>query len=262
MSFVLGFPRAAVAELFYTINYHQKPVNKSQLYDLVGEFSQELDEITFMHEVVRVLNEVERSPFHRRVKMLGVREENAPPEIRERMTISQAFLIDYLVNTISRGAMRSNAFPPIFLYHYIEPKRHAAIIRFLLNFFSAVRSARAADWENPAASVICNSIGVGALIRVMHFLYVKMFVGELRQDPDVLKDVETSLLVERLRGIEDVDFSKQEWSGASSGGALNHLMKRAVTSIHYFEAATYDEFLEEYKSRYLAPFKKWLVANT
>lgn len=258
VSFMLGFPRAVVAELFYTINYTQRPVNKSLLYDLMGEFSYELDEITFMHEIVRVLNAVDRSPFYRRIKMLGVVERDATPEIKAKMTISQAFLIDYLVNTISKDAMRSNTYPPIFLYYYQDEKKHPYIIRFLANYFQAIRGIRNSDWENPAESIICNSIGVGALIRVMHFIFLKMFVTEFVQNPLKIQEVGTNELIDKLKGIENVDFSKEKWAGLSSGGALNNLMKEIVSNIYYLEAPSYDEFIREYRSDYLAPFKNWL----
>lgn len=258
VSFMLGFPPAVVAELFYTINYEQKSVNKSLLYDLMGEFSYELDEITFMHEIVRVLNAVDKSPFYRRIKMLGVVEKEATPEIKAKMTISQAFLIDYLVNTISKDAMRSPTYPPIFLYYYQDDERHPYIVRFLLNYFKAIRRKREVNWENPATSIICNSIGVGALIRVMHFVFLKMFVDQFAQDPLGIQEVGVAELTEKLNGIEDVDFSKQHWAGISSGGALNNLMKDIVINLHYLEAPGYDEFINQYRANYLAPFKKWL----
>jgi len=258
VSFMLGFPRAVVAEFFYTINYNQKPVSRSILYDLMGTFSYELNEITFMHEVVRVLNEVERSPFYRRIKMLGVVERSATPAIRSRMTISQAFLIDYLVNTISKDAMQSNTYPPIFLYYYQDKNKHSYIIKFLLNYFQAIRKTRNNDWENPQVSIICNSIGIGALIRVMHFIFLKMFIVDFAKDPRKIEGVGMTQLEEKLSGIEHVNFSKEKWAGVSSGGALNNLMKEIVSSIKYLEAPEYNKFIDNYKVAYVGPFKEWL----
>lgn len=262
VSFMLGFPRAVVAEFFYTINYEQKPVNKSILYELMGEFSYELNEITFMHEMVRVLNVVDKSPFYRRIKMLGVVEKEATFEIKEKMTISQAFLIDYLVNTISKDAMRSPTYPPIFLYYYQDKEKHTQLIRFVLNYFKAIRRKMEAAWENPESSIICNSIGIGALIRVMHFIFIKIFVAEFEQDPDKIQELDIEKITEKLAGLEDVDFSKSKWSGMSSGGTLNNLVKDIVTKLNYLEATDYDEFIRKYRSDYLALFKQWLSSVT
>lgn len=258
VSFMLGFPPAVIAELFYTINYEQKSVNRSLLYDLMGEFSYELDEITFMHEIVRVLNAVDKSPFYRRIKMLGVVEKEVTLEIKAKMTISQAFLIDYLVNTISEDAMRSPTYPPIFLYYYQDDTKHPYIVRFLLNYFQAIRRRMESDWENPVESIVCNSIGIGALIRVMHFIFLKMFSVEFSQDPLKIQEIDVAKLTDKLTGIEDVDFSKGKWAGISSGGALNNLVKEIVSKVRYLEATSYDEFIMEYRANYLTPFKNWL----
>lgn len=258
VSFMLGFPRAVVAELFYTINYEQKSVNKSLLYDLMGEFSYELNEITFIHEIVRVLNAVEKSPFFRRIKMLGVVERGVSPEVKAKMTISQAFIIDYLVNTIKKDALKSPTYPPIFLYYYQNKETHTTIIRFILNYFQAIRRIRENDWDNPSESIICNSIGIGALIRVMHFIFVKMFSDKFTRDPNRIQELDVVKLMDQLSGLEDADFSKVTWSGISSGGALNNLVKEIVSKLHYLEAPSYSEFIMEYRADYLAPFKTWL----
>lgn len=96
VSFIIGYDKSTLAKLFYTINYTQKSVNKSLLYHLSGEFSRDLDKITFMHELVKILNEIDKSPFYKKVKMLGSVPRDLPNEVKRNMTISQAFLIDYL----------------------------------------------------------------------------------------------------------------------------------------------------------------------
>ncbi|GAI47094.1 unnamed protein product, partial [marine sediment metagenome] len=157
-------------------------------------------------EIIRVLNAVEKSPFFRRIKMLGIVEKEAPPEIKAKMTISQAFLIDYLVNTIKPDAMRSPTYPPIFLYYYQNKGKHTAIIRFILNYFQAIRKKRESDWDNPSESIICNSIGIGALIRVMHFIFVKMFSDKFEGDPHRIQGIDVASLMDQLSGLEEVDF--------------------------------------------------------
>ena len=262
VSFMLGFPRAVVAEFFYTINYEQKSVNRSILYELMGEFSYTLNEITFMHEIVRALNVVEKSPFYRRIKMLGVVEKEATFEIKAKMTISQAFLIDYLVNTISTDAKRSPTYPPIFLYYYQNVEKHTLIIRFIFNYFQSIRKRMEDIWDDPESSIICNSIGIGALIRVMHFIFIKIFVTELGKDPNRIQELDVGRLTNILDGLENVNFSKSKWSGMSSGGTLNNLIKDIVTKLNYLETTDYDEFIAIYRSDYLTPFKKWLNSIT
>ena len=261
VTFIIGFNRSVIAELFYTINYTQKPVNRSLLYHLMGEFSRELDEITFMHEAVRILNEVTQSPFYKRIKMLGTVDEKASDEEKAKMTISQAFLIDYLKTTISESA-RKSVYPPIFLYYYKDEKQRIEIIRFLMRYFGAIKQLRQEDWEHPAQSIICNTLGVGAFIRVLHFLFVKMFVEEFNNDPSKLRDVKVDNLVTKLRGIENVDFSKEgEFGRGASAGGLNKLKEELVEKIAYFDTRSYNDFYGEYRSNYLARYRDWLGNN-
>lgn len=258
VSFIVGFGRSVIAELFYTINYEQKAVNKSLLYHLSGEFSRELNEITFMHETVRMLNELEQSPFYKRVKMLGTVDKGVSKPEREMMTISQAFLIDYFLGTISEVA-KNSVYPPILLYYYKCEKEQIEIARFLMKYFTAIRELQSEDWENPSQSIICNTLGVGAFIRVLYFLYVKMFIEEFNNDPLKIKEVKVDDLVSKLKGIEKVDFSKEgEFGRGASAGSLNKLKEAIVESMPYFETPSYEEFYERYKANYLASYRYWL----
>jgi DGQHR domain-containing protein len=262
VSFIVGFSWSVVAKLFYTINYTQKAVNKSLLYHLTGEFSPELDEITFMHETVRALNEVSQSPLFKRIKMLGTVDYSLPPEDRKKMTISQAFLIDYLHNTISIGAI-NRIYPPIFLYYYQRREKwRVEIVRFLMKYFEAIRESRRNDWDNPTESIICNTLGVGAFIRILHFLFVKMFITDFDKNPSMITEVTVPYLVSKLKGIDKVDFSKSgEYGRVASGGSLNKLRGELVEKIIYFGKPTFDDFIEEYRQAYLGEYKQWLKAN-
>lgn len=101
IAFIIGYDRSVIATQFYKINYEQKPVNKSLLYQLTGEFSREITEISFMHNVVKLLNELEDSPFYGRVKMLGRTPKNLTADERRKLSISQAFMIDSMIRFVS-----------------------------------------------------------------------------------------------------------------------------------------------------------------
>ena len=138
VSFILEYDRSVIANLFYTINYTQKSVNKSLLYHLMGEFSNELNEITFMHETVKLLNVAEISPFRKRIKILGYVPQELTQDEKEKVTLSQAFLVDYLSPTISSQS-KNSIHQPIFLYYFKRGKDQIEIIRFIIKFFSAIK---------------------------------------------------------------------------------------------------------------------------
>jgi DGQHR domain-containing protein len=263
VSFILGYDKSVLAKLFYTINYEQKPVNRSVLYHLSGEFSLELTEIKFMHEVVKILNEFKNSPFYRRIKMLGVIPEDTPEGKRKKVTVSQAFLIDYLKPTITEKNKERSIYPPIFLHYYKKEKDQIEIIRFLIKYFDAIRSLVPKGWDDPQNNIISKTIGVGALIRVLHYFFTKMFIEEFKSDPSKIKTIRTAELKTKLKGIEKIDFSKTGPFGEIGGAAgLNALKEKIIEQCTYFEKKSYARFIEIYTKAYLDKFRKWLQKYT
>lgn len=261
VAFIIEVDRSIVAKQFYTINYHQKPVNKSLLYHLSGEFSDELNEITFLHEAVKILNEIEYSPFFKRIKMLGIIPKDLEPEEKEKMTISQAFLIDYLKRTIVKSA-KGSIYTPIFLYYFKNKDLQIEIIRFLIKYFEAIKGLKPHDWDNPQESIICKTIGVGAFIRVLHFIFVKIFIDKFNEQPDKIKGLKVNDLKSIMEGIEDIDFSKEgQFGGIASAGSLNKLKENIIEKVDYLEGTTYADFLSNFKESYLNKFKKWMHDN-
>ena len=226
ITFILQFDRPVVAKLFYTINYTQKSVNKSLLYHLSGEFSREIDIITFWHEAVKILNEIKHSPFYRRIKMLGTIPTDLSQKEKELMTLSQGFLIDYLKETTSEYAKKS-IHKPIFLYYYKNKDLQIEIIRFLIKYFKAVAEIMKEEWDSPKTSIISKTIGVGALIKVLHFLFIKVLFDEFKGDFNKSIKVNKDFLISKLKGIESIDFSSTGiYGGVTSAGGINKLKKR------------------------------------
>jgi DGQHR domain-containing protein len=258
VSFIIDFDRSVIAKLFYTINYEQKSVNKSLLYHLTGEFSDELDELTFMHNVVKVLNELDSSPFYNKIKMLGKNPSTATQAEKEHLTISQAFLIDYLIKSISKNS-RNSTFQPIFLYYYRHREMQIEIIRFLIKYFDAVRDLKKQDWNNPSGSILTKGMGLAALIKVMHFLFVHIFVNDWKFNPEKIKDITKKYLAASLSGIENVDFSKAgEFGGVGSGGTINKLTQRIIENLKFSEGHGYKDYVDRFKKSEWMEFKNWL----
>lgn len=253
VSFLLDYDRSVIAKQFYTINYSQKSVNKSLLYHLTGEFSQDLDEITFLHEVVKLLNENNRSPFYKRIKMLGSAPRHLDKEVRKKMTLSQAFLIDYLIYSI-KDRKANSVIQPIFKYYYDNNKYD--IVRFLISYFTAIKKVLP-EWDNPENSILSKTIGVGALLKVLNFLFLKIFFDEgLDRNPKKISKIKSDFLVEKLEGINKTDIAR--FSGGSSAGTVNQLKALMLENINYFgfnSYTDYKDFENSFKSQYSLKFK-------
>ncbi len=255
LSLFIGFDRAIVAQQFYTINYEQKPVNKSILYHLMGEFSDEIDEITVLHNFTRLLNEYEKSPFHHRIKMLGKIPKNA--EDRHLYSISQAFIIDELIKTISKKSINS-FYQPCFLYYFIHKDLQIEIVKFIMRFFNVVKELRD-DWNEPNESILSKGMGVAALIKVLQLLLPILFIEKFEKDAAKLIKLDKESLKSYLEGIENVDL--EPFSGQGSAGSISKIKEAFIEGISFFDCTSYSVFEETYKDKYLKEYKEWNSAN-
>ncbi len=84
-----------IAEIFFQINYHQKPVNKFLVFDLLGISEKIFPQYYLLHNVVKKLNEEINSPFYNQIKMLGSGDEiNLLDKIKNVLNL-KASLNDY-----------------------------------------------------------------------------------------------------------------------------------------------------------------------
>ena len=263
VAFIIGFDRSVIAQQFYTINYEQKPVNKSLLYHLTGEFSTDLDELTFMHNTVKILNELDYSPFFKRIKMLGVNPPDASQEEKQLLSISQAFLIDALIRTISKSAI-SSLYQPIFLYYYLKDDLQIEIVRLLIKYFKAVDHL-CQDWDNPQKSILSKGMGVGALIKVLHLIFPIIFVDEWKMQPEEIKNYSEEDFRRILKGLKNVDFSKDgEFGGVGSAGSINRIKEQIIEKLEFLSDDSFDKFQETFKKEgeYYEKFNTWLKSNS
>ncbi|MEG6550216.1 DGQHR domain-containing protein [Desulfocurvibacter africanus] len=258
VSFILGYDRSILAQLFYTINYTQKSVNKSLLYHLTGEFSKDLDQITYLHEFVKVLNESQASPFYKRIKMIGKKDKTLAPEEQQLMTLSQAFLIDYLKYTIQiRDNYRDSH--PIFLYYYKNKKGFLAV-RFVMRYFMAVESLMPAQWSRPNSSILSKTLGVGALLKAMNFVFIKCFIDNaLDDDPENIDLIKTATIKSTLDGIQNVDWDI--YSKSSSAGQVNKLKRELLSKMSCFQDKADPQQSQDFQEKYIKPFTYWLSSS-
>lgn len=258
IAFIIGFDRSVIAKQFYTINYEQKSVNKSLLYQLTGEFSHDLDELTFLHNSVKLLNELIDSPFYGRVKMLGKTPKNVSQNIKERLSISQAFLIDSSMRLISKNAI-GTSMPPIFLKYYKNKNEHILIIKIIARFFNAVEKIKP-DWNNPKESIISKGMGVTALLRVLNIIFPIIFVKEMQGNWENIELLKAQDFEKILIGLENVDFSTEgPYGKTGSGGSISKIKNDILSKLEYLgKPIDIQEFEKTNYTVYILPFNNKL----
>jgi len=259
IAFIIGFDRSVIAKQFYTINYEQKSVNKSLLYQLTGEFSHDLDELTFLHNTVKLLNEFTDSPFYGRVKMLGKTPKNVPQDIKDKLSISQAFLIDSSMRLISPNAI-GTPMPPIFLRYYKNKSEHINIIKTIARFFDAVKKIQP-DWNSPKESIISKGMGVTALLRVLNIIFPIIFVNEMHEKWENVDLLKVPDFQRFLKGLESVNFrSDGPYGKTGSGGSISKIKNDILSKLEYIgKPQDLDEFETNVRLSYLNTFNSSLA---
>jgi DGQHR domain-containing protein len=254
IAFIIGFDRSVIAKQFYTINYEQKPVNKSLLYQLTGEFTREINELSFMHNVVKLLNELNESPFYSRLKMLGRAPKNYSSEAKKKLSISQAFLIDSLIRFVSAKA-KGTLYPPVFLKFYKNPDEHIVIVRAIARYFNAVKIIKP-EWDNPDQSIISKGIGVTALLRVYSFLIQVIVKDELGNNIDRISELKIEDYQRVLKGLENVDFTTGgPYGKTGSGGSISKIKDDILRNLVFLSnTSDVKVFESDFKENYLSNF--------
>lgn len=148
-------------QVFVSVNFKQKPVNKSLYYEIFGSEYREdrsdwqRNKIYLAHEMARMLNENTESPFYQRIKMLGTGSGY----------VSQAFVVESLQRNFKKGGL-----------WYFEPDNTLKKGYYgteLLSYFVAIKRLFPNYWPKEGerkGTIICKTTGFGAWIRLMGML--------------------------------------------------------------------------------------------
>ena len=219
------------AMVFATINLEQNKVNKSLAYDLYAYATSRSPQKT-CHNIVRLLNSREGSPFYNKIKVLGVAGDRTE-------TISQALFIDSLLPLITtkpkkerdilrRGqslnrARQGEAYSLIFRNLFIDGE-DGVIARVLWNYFGAVQQRWGKYWtEVIKGSVLNRTTGFRGLMQFLPYAYV--VVGGLKGNP---LDAQFDDLFQGI-DIEGHDITPENYPPGTTGAARfrDHLKAKA-----------------------------------
>ncbi len=208
------------ALLFATINLKQTKVGKSLAYDLF-DFARSRSPQKTAHNIARLLNATQGSPFYHRIKILG-RATAGRDE-----TLTQAAFVDRLLplitanaaadrDTIKRGkslpaATAAEQHRMIFRERF-RLENDAEIAKTIWNFFEAVATRWPRAWgEVRQGHVLNRTTGFAALVRLVPDAY------NLLGGPEAVWDVgEVLPLLQRVT-LGDDDFTRERYLPGTTG---------------------------------------------
>jgi len=216
------------AQVFSVINKAQTKVNKSLVYDLY-DYAKSRSPQKTSHDIVRLLNKMNDSPFYRKIKILGTAEN------KELETIAQATFVELIMNYISKDPMldrdilkRKSFFggkklEPISDEKEIEKRifrnlfikeEEQIILKIIYNYFKVVQNKWPNAWnENiPGSGNILNkSTGLISLMRFLRPAYNSL------NKPEKLATIEDFQNIFDRINIEEKELNKDIYVPGSSG---------------------------------------------
>ena len=235
-SIFLDLPRPFQAYLFATINSTQKPVDRSQTYELFGYNVENEPEDEWSPDklavfLARKLNTDPNSPFFGRI-LVGAQNDivlsRAEARAAGRWMVSMATMVDGIVRLISTSpkedadllrtakgsdrrklaAKRPGDRAPL-RQLYLETLDKVLYVA-VVNFFSSVFYLAERDFrENGRESFLTKTVGVQALYDVLRELSATALED---------KDFSRNMFIGKLRPLADIDFTYEGFQQASGQG--------------------------------------------
>lgn len=175
--FMFGLTTEQKAYVFSTINSNQVKVSPSLIYDLF-DVAKERSPHKTVHQIARVMNNSETSPFHNRLKMLGKKSDT-----QENATLSQGTFAKSILQLISKNpdedARRVKREVKLDydgrcpLREYFIEEKDDVITKILINCFSALKEVFPEEWKDPQRNILWKTTGFRAVIYALPSLIRK-----------------------------------------------------------------------------------------
>lgn len=172
--FMFDITEEEEAYIFSTINFNQKKVDKSLIYDLFGVYTTRSPKKT-CHEIAKALNDNENSPFYRKLKILGKKE-------RVTETLSQGTFVHHLLPLICpiqeaddiarkiKDHKKIDYYPKCIFNKYFMNDEDTTIYTILFNYFGAVEKVFKEEWGS-TKYILSKTTGYGGLMMALKEIF-------------------------------------------------------------------------------------------
>lgn len=175
ITYLVGFDIYEVGQIFATVNFNQKPVNRSLYYDIFGSAPQTdregtlQNDIRLAHDLALHLNNSETSPVSGMIKLLG----------RGYGLFSQAFFVSNMLKVFKTKIWND------YLIDYVNGgKEYLKIAQFMKAYLQALQEAYPSSWAEKVERegnlvysayhyqyILCKTTGLGAYFRLIKYIF-------------------------------------------------------------------------------------------
>lgn len=201
VSAYFGLELPTIAEIFTRINFFQKPVSKSLVYDLLDlNNDPEFEKYKEAHEIVDILNSKIGSPWYGLIKMLGI----------GKGLLSQAAFVEAC----------STRYKILDLLSDLPSTSHRASV--IERYFATVRGQFPEKWGN-RDSVLSRTLGFNALMKSLQTILQRGTLDVVSGDGNFARYVGS---------IKDIDVDAEDIRRLGGYGGVNELASRFVAAFH------------------------------
>lgn len=251
---LMNFDMWEQAQVFASVNFKQKAVNKSLYYDIYGmeyheeEKDREKSAMYVAHQIIKELNSNPKSALHGFIKMLGT----------GRGYVSQSCLADAMIPSIlsEQGIW--------YVDFELDRNRQLSynyMIVEAMSFFNAVAETFPKMWPHRAEkspSILCKTTGSQVLVRLMGYLHKinRRIVYRMidRESEDIYINTEYQALMKEYLNLfvkrQEELFGLANEGGKFSGTGGKGLVKRL-----------YDELVRIVDEKNFGRYTGWLDGN-
>ena len=229
---MINFDMWEQAQIFADVNFTQKKVSKDLYYSIYGMNppSEPIDYkkncIYIAHNLVKLLNTNEESPFKGCIRMLGTGNG----------VISQSAMADSFIEQMRTPSGVWYVDP------YGPPQKHKHMAVEAISFFSEVKETFFDLWikDSKHVSILCKTTGFAALVKLMRYIHIFKLDNNVTQ---ALNESPSFMNQEYRKKIRDILNPLKPWgnelfgfdgefAGTGGKGLVNKLFDRMVGLLH------------------------------
>jgi DGQHR domain-containing protein len=221
VTFLIGLDIYEVGTIFATVNFKQKPVNKSLYYDIFGSYPEARDqELKIAHDLALHLNNNEKSPIKNMIKLLG----------RGNGLISQSFFVESIIPILKYGVWKE-----ILEDYKMNGKQYIQIGHFMKTYLEAIESTYHIAWPQQITKdeklvysshnykyILCKTTGMGAFIMLIDDIYP--LVKNLPKDK-MREEIKKILNRISQKETSSIFSSESEWGKAGGRGLVTRFYR-------------------------------------
>lgn len=223
---LINFDVYEQGEIFASVNFNQKPVNRSLYYDIFASSPDtEKNELKLAHDLVNHLNYNNSSVLKGLVDMLGNGDG----------VVSQSAVMENLMKLFGRGKVWNT----LYLDYQNDGEKYIVMGAFLRAYFAQIKETFSGYWPSQGVykrkdynDVLLKTTGMGAWIRLINDIY-----AELNPDHDKSLEEIKALLKSKFDLIKDkADFyfdKKSTFVQGAGQGLQSKLYKQIAFDLGY-----------------------------